>query len=164
MNISFQHEHGLGLLGLLGKIQKQVNEGSDVHELFHSHWKEIATNKDMLVLNPDYSRYRKLIERDMLVVISARDGGKIIGYIIIMVDNHAHYKTVKVSLEDIHFIDPKYRHQGIGRGMILAAEEVLRKRGVQLATMRVKLHSDHGPLLQELGYSPLETIYAKELK
>ncbi len=159
--IEYRHEQGIELLRFFGELRAKAQAKATA--MFSNHWDEVATSKNLFILDPDYERYRKFIEANSMVIVTARDDDNLIGYISLILYRHLHYRQVLVSLEDIHYMDPEYRKRGLGSGMIKKAEDVLRGRGVKFATMRTKVHADHGDLLKELGYSPMETVYGKEL-
>lgn len=161
--ITFRYEDGARLVRFFSDMTTFMADKIRLDELTKSHWGEIATNQEFLKLDLDHAKYVRLAETNSLVVVSAREGDAMIGYAVFVVSCHLHYKTVLMAMEDVHYIHPTYRGRGIGTGMIQEAERVLRARGVKILTMRVKLKSDHGELLEDLGFTPIERVYAKVL-
>jgi GNAT superfamily N-acetyltransferase len=144
-------------------VKQQAENNKEIHDAFADHWTEIADHKDILKLDPDIKRYFYLLEHKKIVVVSAREGEKLVGYIIIFVSPHMHYQTVLFALEDIHYVLPEYRGRGIFKEILRTAEQVLTGMGVKFSTLRTKFKSDHGALFEELGYVPIEAIYMKRL-
>lgn len=132
-------------------------------ELLHLHWQEIAPYQDLLTLNPDMDIYRTAEEKGTLHIITARDNGKLVGYIILMVHRHLHYKHVLIATDDIHFLHPDYRQGGAGVRLFMSAEKEMRKLGVKILVMRTKANHDHGVLFERLGYSALDRTFSKRL-
>jgi GNAT superfamily N-acetyltransferase len=161
--INYRHEQGDRLLKFFTDVKSFMADRVRLDQLMTEHWGEIATNKDVLRLDPDFQRYAQLVMDGKLVVVTARDGDAMIGYFLAIVSKHLHYKDVLCATEDLHYVHPRYRGRGIGVGMIRATEAVLAQKGVRLLTVHVKLHSDHGPLLEAEGYNKLEMIYGKTL-
>jgi GNAT superfamily N-acetyltransferase len=79
-----------------------------------------------------------------------------------MVYHHLHYKHVLVAEDDVFYLTPTMRGRGIGQRMREFAVETLKERGVRLVLARVK-PSIPQPHLEKLGYSVMETVYAKVL-
>lgn len=161
--IEYRHEFGMQLAAFFNDLRDHVGPQMRTHMLLSNHWAEIATHTDLMKLDIDYARYRQLVEKGALVVVTARDDNMLIGYVTFFLMYHPHYKTVLVASEDIHYVDPAYRHRGVGTGMLKKAEETLVGKGVRFATMRTKVHADHGALLRDLGYAAMETVYGKEI-
>jgi GNAT superfamily N-acetyltransferase len=163
--ITYRHEPASELLRFFSecKALALASDTKDAQAMFGDHWEEIASKKHILVLDLDYEAYVKLIQAGCLEVVTARDDDKLVGYITIILSKHLHYKTVIVAKEDVHFVHRKYRGRMIGDGMLKEAERVVEKRGAKLMFVHTKPHSDHGALLEKIGYSRFEIIYAKEI-
>lgn len=135
----------------------------EMQELLRLHWKEVAPHQDLLTLNPDVARYEALQRTGNLHIVTARMGGNLIGYIAMLVSRHLHYKHVKLAVDDVHFLHADHRHGGLGMRLMKAAEDEMRKLGVQVMTLRTKVAQDHGALFVRLGYSPMDIVYVKRL-
>ena len=46
------------------------------------HWEEVANNKDTIPLDIDWERYRALDDDGSLHVLTARDDGELVGYVM----------------------------------------------------------------------------------
>lgn len=149
-------------------ITFQTEPWSDFEEegaaLCVRHWEEIALNKDAIKLDPDWQRYRRIDAEGLLSVTTAREEGKLVGYQVYIVTPHLHYKSSLTALSDVLYLAPEHRQGTTGIRLMKAAEEALVKRGVQKVVQNVKLKNDWGLILERMGYSPIERIYAKMLK
>lgn len=87
-----------------------------------------------------------------------------VGYQVYIVTPHLHYKSSLTALSDVLYLAPEHRQGTTGIRLMKAAEEALVKRGVQKVVQNVKLKNDWGLILERMGYSPIERIYAKMLK
>ena len=65
----------------------------DAQPLLEAHWQEIALNKDIVPLDPDWDAYEQLEEEGKLFIFTARDGGQLAGYFVVIVAPHIHYKS-----------------------------------------------------------------------
>lgn len=135
----------------------------DARALLVEHWGEIAEKKDLLRLDPDMMRYGSLEKNNVLHIVTARDEGRLVGYYAGLVNTHLHYKSVVVGIDDVYFIHPAYRDNGLGTRLFLAVEELLRMLKADISVVKVKLRHDHDKLLTSLGYEPFERVYWKAL-
>ena len=138
----------------------------EIAPLLEKHWEEIAHYKD-IPLDPDFDRYYQLAYARLLHIYTARlepegnNKGKLIGYGIYIVQNNMHYKSSLQAVQDILFVDPKYR--GFGRKFILWCDEKLKEQGVQAVYHHIKAEHNWGKMIEGLGYELVDLIYARRL-
>ena len=137
---------------------------SEAIELLKLHWEEVAPYKDIFTINPELTRYHFLEENGNLCVVAARDEGKLIGYIVMIIAPHHHYQHILAANDDLHFIHKDYRRGGLGSQMFKFVEEEMKKLGVKFIAMRTKVSHDHGKLFTHLGYEAMDVIYTKKLE
>ena len=129
--------------------------------MFPRHWDEIALNKDKIKLNIDWEVYDRAHSSGKLVIITARDGVKLIGYWVGFLVENPHYKGYRIAQTDIFYILPESRRGRVGINLFRFLEDEMRARGVVKIITNSKLHRDVGPLFVHLGYNPVETVYTK---
>lgn len=132
---------------------------SEAGPLMELHWREIARNKALLVLNPDEGLYRKM--QPNLLLVTARCAGRLVGYFLWVLMTHLHYKHVLVAEEDLHFLLPEYRRGLTGYKFIKAACVAAHARGAKLLVMREKIGHEHPALMERLGFKATDTVYTK---
>jgi GNAT superfamily N-acetyltransferase len=146
-------------------VTYQAEKLSDILEQLKSllpvHWEEIARNKNKVPLDPDYQQYLAIERVGCLHIVTARDDGTLIGYIINFVSPHLHYKAHKFANNDILYLAPKYRGRGVGIKLIKFNETSLFAMGVSVVHIHMKLAHDFGCLLERLGYTEIERMYEK---
>lgn len=131
--------------------------------LLARHWQEIALNKDIIPLAPDYQRYFSLERDQKLCVCTARDEGRIVGYAVYVYDRQLHYPVLWAE-SDIFYVDPDLRRPRVAHRLIGFTEEELKHRGVRVMHSRAKIeHPAAGRVLESMGHKPIETVYAKVL-
>jgi ribosomal protein S18 acetylase RimI-like enzyme len=140
------------------KYDEVINE---IKPLLDLHYEEIALDKDVIKLNPDYDAYKSMNARGVIKIISARQDGKLIGYCICVVKGHLHYKDSLTAHNDIFYIKPEYRQGLTGVKLFKATEEIMKKYGVQRIIMNVKRSNDIGAIFERLGYKETERVYTK---
>lgn len=145
-------------------ITIQRERASEVVEeivpLLVSHWKEVNKDLDVPNLNPDFSVYLDADDQGMLVVLTVRDDGKLIGYAVDNINYNTRYQ-MDAANNDIMYVSPDYRHTNTFKDLNTAMEQELRKMGIQLRTMKFKT-KEKKP--NSLGYLHIENTYFKRLK
>lgn len=135
----------------------------EAQELLRLHWDEIAPYRDLFTLNPNVELYEAAEKAGGIVIITARQSGALIGYIVMMLHKHMHYQHVLVATDDIHFIHPDHRKGRVGLHLIAAAEREMKRRGAGMMTLRTKVDHNHGLLFEHLGYDAQDVVYTKRL-
>lgn len=134
---------------------------AEIIPLLDAHWDEIAHFRD-IPLSPDWARYRMAENARALRIFTARADGALVGYAIFFVMRAPHYNVVQAD-QDILFLLPEYRRGLTGLALIKHADKELKHEGVTIVMHHVKAAHDFGPLLEHLGYEPVDRLYAKRL-
>ena len=138
------------------------NEGRD---LFYAHWQELGLNKDVITLDVDNERYIDMDKSGILHVLTARESGKLVGYYVAFVLPHGHYKNSGLmAFTDFYYIVNEFRVGGAGAKLFIEAERTLRERGVVKAYLSCKVHQDHSPLFEGLGWNKSDYAFTKMLQ
>jgi GNAT superfamily N-acetyltransferase len=136
----------------------------EIEPLLEAHYREIATFQD-IPLAPDRERYNTAEDNGMLRCYTARIAGKLIGYAVFFVSQHAHYGTSKQAVQDVVFISAEHRRGRLGLEMLRYAENALKDEGVDVAHHHVKVkHPALGKLLEHMGYAVTEHVYTKRIQ
>lgn len=133
----------------------------DMAWLWDIHWQEIALDRAKVPLNPDVDTFRALEDAGLLLIVTARDGEKMVGYHVSIVRPHLHYKQSLTAYADMYFIHPDYRQGMTGVRLFKYLEERLRERGVERIYQGTKVHKDMGRLFERLDYKETERLYVK---
>lgn len=128
------------------------------------HWQDLGLDQEYFKPDLDHERYLKMDEMGMMHVVTARDEGKLVGYIICFVMPHFHYKSSGLmALADMYYILKPYRKGGLGVRMFLEMERGLKARGVKRAHMSCKVHEDHQALFEKMGWTFTDKTFSKLL-
>lgn len=133
----------------------------DMAWLWDIHWQEIALDRAKVPLNPDVDTFRALEDAGLLLIVTARDGEKMVGYHVSIVRPHLHYKQSLTAYADMYFIHPDCRQGMTGVRLFKYLEERLRERGVERIYQGTKVHKDMGRLFERLDYKETERLYVK---
>lgn len=134
---------------------------TDAEELIEAHWREIALNRDKIKLNPDWDAYEDLERAGKLRIFTARDSGELIGYFVVLVGRHLHYRDHIFASNDILFLAKDHRRGHTGKNLIQFAEKCLREDGVSVLTINTKIHKPFDVLMRYLGFRCVERLYQK---
>lgn len=131
--------------------------------LLERHRVEVAVFPDLMTLNVDDNLYRSLEAKNQLIIIGARDDGKLVGYISIFISNHPHYKHLLHAAEDVMFVVPEHRDSATGLLLLKHAVKAMRERGCHIMTLRTKVEHDHGLIFKRIGFSPCDSVWLARL-
>lgn len=135
----------------------------EIQELLRLHWEEIALNKDIIKLNPDWEQYEEAEKAGALRGFTAREDGKLVGYFVVLVNRSLHYKDHLFANNDIIFLHPEHRKGLAGVKLIKFAVDCLRADGVSMLFINTKVHRPFGPVLERLGFNHIENVFSKRL-
>ena len=80
------------------------------------------------------------------------------------VQRHIRYRDTVYAQEDLYYVVPEYRRQGIAKRLFEEAEKVLKTRGVDYIFATTKTYLDRSGLLEQSGYECFEKKFAKKIK
>jgi GNAT superfamily N-acetyltransferase len=143
------------------KVERYADVIAEAIPLLSYHWEEIAMFKDKIKLCPAFDKYEEIDKAGGLHIITARVGGRLIGYHVAFVTPHPHYKNNLMSLTDIFFILPEHRKGLLGFRFFQFIEHEMRKLGVTKMMAGTKLNRDLGILFERLGWEPTDRMYSK---
>lgn len=129
------------------------------------HWRDLALDKLLFKRDLDHEAYRTLETLGRLHVVVARDGMKLVGYVVCFVmPHHLHYMSSgSVALADMYYLMRDYRKGGLGVRMFREMERGLKQRGVIRAHMSCKVHEDHTKLFEGMGWTLTDLTFSKLL-
>ena len=142
----------------LAKIRREIEP------LLEEHWKEIALNKEIIKLNPDWRAYAELDRINALRIYTARKEGKLMGYFVILVSRSLHYKDHLFANNDIVFLRKSARRGLTGLKLVKFAVESLQAEGVTKLHVNTKTHQPFDPIMERLGFEEIETVFSKVLR
>lgn len=149
---------------VLYRVEKWADYAKDAEALWPLHYAELALDQDRIKLDVDWARYEEADRKGQGLIITARDEGSLIGYFIVMLLPHMHYKSAgTMGYPDVYFVLPEYRKAGVGAKLIIATEIACKAIGVTKIYMSCKVHQDHSRLFELLGYKPSDLVFTKVL-
>lgn len=132
--------------------------------LFEAHRDELATNKALMEVNPNDGVYRSLEHAGKLMVVVVHDDdGHMIGYAVGILAPHPHYSALLCLENDVVYLDPAHRGQGVGGVLIDQAEHRAALRGARFAQWHAKPGTALDNLLRAKGYGIQDIILSREI-
>lgn len=136
----------------------------EAEPLLRLHWRELATYQD-IDLDVDWQFYEQAEKLGILVIYAARRNAVLIGYAAFFVrKSHHHYRQVGWAVNDVVWVHPDLRSQGVASLLFGFAEEDLKKRGAAVIYIETKTaHRELGMMLKSRGYSLEREGYSKRV-
>lgn len=130
--------------------------------LVRAHWLELGLDLD-LEIAPDYAKMKALEDLGCFKVITARDNGRLVGYLLAVFSVHLHYKnSPPMFIVDAYYVSPECR-KGTGTRLIRFAETAARRLGAIKMYLSCKIHRDHSKLFEALGYQLSDYAFIKRI-
>ncbi|HXC62373.1 MAG TPA: GNAT family N-acetyltransferase [Nitrospiria bacterium] len=133
----------------------------ECEQIIEAHYQEIALDKNAQKLDPDWEEYERLEKLGRFWLMTARHRGMLVGYIVMLITKHLHYKSLVMAVEDIHYLSPEYRRGLLGYKLLAIADREMKKLGVKKCVFRTKFFKNHGKLFERLGYKPEDEVWGK---
>lgn len=143
------------------QVEKFIACIAELQPMLEAQWEEVESNKDELPLDPDYAQYSTLCDADMLQIVTAREEGELIGYLIVFIVPHLHHMSTKWASSDIFYIKPDHRNTFVASKLITMTEQKLKHKDVVVFSLNMKAHTPYDKLAEDLGFNKFELTYAK---
>lgn len=131
--------------------------------LFQAHYDEIALNKDVMRLDPDWQRYERMEACGILLCLAAWADCKMVGYSVTAVLPHPHYKQLRVAQNDVLFVAASCRSGPTGRDLIAATEAAAKGVNAGIIMWHAKPGTALEHVLPRIGYGVQDTLFSKVL-
>ena len=131
--------------------------------LFEEHYEEIARNKQVMKLKPNYQLYEALNSTGWLFIYVAMRDDVCIGYSMNIMMHHLHYADLRIAQNDILFVKKEFRGGRLGLRLLKATEDHASSEGCKLMLWHAKENTALAELLPKLKYGVQEIMYSKEI-
>ena len=131
--------------------------------LFEEHYEEIARNKQIMKLKPNYHLYEALNSTGWLFIYVAMRDDVCIGYSMNIMMHHLHYADLRIAQNDILFVKKEFRGGRLGLRLLKVTEDHARSEGCKLMLWHAKENTALAELLPKLKYGVQEIMYSKEI-
>jgi GNAT superfamily N-acetyltransferase len=132
--------------------------------LIRAHWDEVPFGPWHDVgVNVNTPIYLLMEQQGYLRVMTARDNGKLIGYIVMMCAERTHHKGMWHVVSDVVYVDPAYRGKKVFERMVDAMKKDSKKAGISFFTIGVNPNFDFSHLVERMGAELTEKSYTWRL-
>jgi len=137
----------------------------DMKENLLDHYNETQLYSDKIPMDPAYDLYELLYYQGAVRFFTCRDDdNKLIGYLIMFVNEGLHHKDVLKAQMDNMYVVPEHRHTEVAETLIQMAERTLKEDGVAVMQINFKTQMPCQNLMDKLGYYKVEVAYTKYIK
>lgn len=136
---------------------------NEVEPLLQLHYEELTLNKDVVKLDPDWSRYAAMEHAGSFHIFTARDAGELVGYSAFFLASHIHYRSLVVANNDVLYLHPDHRVGMTGIRLIRNSETGMKALGATKITWHAKYSNHLKQILIRMGYADEEAILGKML-
>lgn len=145
---------------------KLMQEG--LPKLAEQSWQETWSDEQNLKFNPDWVRYGRMEQDNIMRVFSARNDGKLVGYSVVLIGSELHDKDTQHAVIQDFYLSPECRKGLNGVKMFLELHNWLQKLGAKCVTVaeRYVVKSEKGgigKIFARLGYQSQERLWKKAL-
>lgn len=150
-------------------VIREVDFVADVLEgakdLVLAHWREVCLRHDLFPLDPHLDRYRSLQQLGFLLALGAFVGDEMVGYCASFVMPHLHYQGTLVCQNDVIYVTPEHRANGVGARLMLTMERKARDAGASVVSWHAKPGKElHNALRNpKHGYWVQDIVYCREI-
>lgn len=136
---------------------------SEFDELGRLSFAECNTSSGKRTYAPDYDVLRAMDKDGSLHVTTARDDGKLVGYILSVVTKRHIQYNASVSQVLSMYLLPEHRKGRNGIKLMKCDEQNMRRLGVEEMNGGFTISKDLFTLFKREGWKPMETVYTKWL-
>ncbi len=150
-------------------ITFQLETWKQFYEDAPSLWVRIMTEmKDQITgafgqeqINPDVEAYQRLDDMGRLIIVTARDGKKLVGYATSAIQQHPHFTQTKIGFGDTTYLLPEYRKGLTGMKLFRMTEKLMKELGVKRYLAPVFGTGAMEAIFKRMGFTAEHTIYSK---
>lgn len=135
----------------------------EVEVLIQDHYDEVYPVRDVFDWDMDWDSYEKLEDHGLLRIFTAREYGKLAGYLWVLITPNLHSKGSALACDDGLFVAKGYRGKSVAKGLIKFAEKCLKEDGLKVFHIVGTTEKPIDALMQRMGYTAIETKFQKVL-
>jgi len=148
-------------------VEKLGTIHEEIRPIHAAHYAETETLYLDTPFDPDYARYAQQEDTGNFVLVTARWGVELVGYLQYYVFRDLHTQGAYMAREDAMYILAKARGRKIAPRMLAYAENVMAALGCSFIGMTSKGPiggPEIGPFLESKGYTPVAMFFSKKLE
>ena len=123
------------------------------------HWEFAGSRTDIRKLNIDVDVYLTAARMGRLVIGTARDRGRLIGYLMMAIRNDIHATETMVAESAFYYVEERPIRGLILRRIIGLVLTELKRREIKFIKFHTRVHKSIGPMLELMGFRPDTVVY-----
>ena len=135
----------------------------EIGGLLAAHYDELATDKRVIRLDPDWGKYEGMERNRSLLIFTARQDGRLVGYSVFFLVWGMHCKSNLFGQNDLIFLDRSARMGGTGVRLIRYSAEQIKEAGADKILWHAKPGTALHKILIKLGYIEQDIILGKAI-
>lgn len=135
----------------------------DAMPLFQAHIEELKETIEV-ELNIDMNKYLRLWQNGSLLILAAREKGKLIGYYIMRLAQHSRSKHTLVANEEALYLKPEHRKGFVGIKLVEMGLLVAKAAGAEISYCSSHAGRSIAPLLKHFGFQKTTELYMLKLE
>lgn len=129
-------------------------------ELWQESYDTHAPKHPDMPLQPNHHAYRALEAGGILQIVTARDDGVMVGYVIATVYPHMHHASTLWGNVDSFYLRAGSRRGRIGIDLVKEGIKHMKAAGARRITFAIDVANDSGALFRRLGFDKTHDVYA----
>ena len=142
------------------QVESIVAIRDEFEPLCRKHWEEMARHRYDAEFSIDFDTYGRLEDAGIFFLTTARDEGRLIGYIATMVTPHLHCKMT-VAINDALYLRKEYRKSGEFIKLLRFTESLI---DADYSYIYTPINKSFSALLVREGYTEIECNHEKKLR
>lgn len=146
------------------QIEKSETWDAEKQAIVAECWEEIGHGSQRKIMpTPNLESYGTLERQGLLIAVTMRDDGKLIGYCTMFLVGSTQHPGHKKVVSDSIYVRKDKRGPMTGINLILHAEKLAKEAGAVESDFFVTMELDFGRLLEKLDYQLTAKVYSKVL-
>jgi len=143
------------------QVESLVECYMECDALMHDYYEKTNAHEGVPPLAFNWPHYLALDHQHMLLLVTARNGSQLAGFVLYIIAPHPQYKPTIWAVCNTLAVSPSFRSMGVARSLMATAEPMLRDRKCERVLHGFRHIYNTEPLFPKLGYEPFETMYSK---
>lgn len=157
-------------MSIVISVEPNTFDLTQLRDLWQSCWDECSLIKAEtcafhgqrgFVIQPDLDQYERLSKEGGLVIVTARQEGRLCGFALGIMYRALHHRLATCGNVDSCYIEPGFRSHI--RSMIKKIEDEFTSRGADIIAWPTSPDGSLYSLLKSLGYAPDDVVMEKKI-
>lgn len=136
----------------------------ELKPLIYLHWREGCEDQDDVRLDPDFDMYHRLDRTGLLVCVTARVDGAMVGYLTAFLTPNPNFRSTPRLMVGGYYILPEHRTGFALSRLMRYMETIARRLKVTVISVGTGASVDRGAIFERAKYVERDRIYSKILR